>query len=411
MKLSYKKKNFFLLVATFMTSTVSIKASEEKFEGKTEIKKNELNVKDINIIKDININEEIFPETVDNLTENSDNSEINDLTEKYTKETLELYNTVKDKTYKPKNSFKDIFAGYINLKNSNNLNASGFKEEHPLKATLLGFSKVNGLTYSSDVVKSIQELSNNEATAWWNALCYVNSIDSAFFESYFNLIELDLSDNQFKEIDLKLNKKLQILSLNYNKIDEINLENNPDLKILYISNNTLKKISSDVCINLIELDLSYNRLQFIDLKKKTKLGTIVLNNNEFTEIDLENNPDLKKFWIGNNKLKKLNVTKNINLDYLSTPYNGIEEIDLTQNLDLNELYISNNLITKIDLTQNILLKRIFLTDNKISKIDLRSNKALKYVDLKKNPIEKKDILENFKKNVLSIDKQKSCIIF
>lgn len=141
-----------------------------------------------------------------------------------------------------------------------------------------------------------------------------NSQTKIKLQSLMNLIELDISSNEFEELDnqmFPLNSKLKILKMKNIKLKEVNFENVPNLEYLDISNNDIQQLSEDVFESLTSLeylDLSHNAIlrkvpgnMFKRLKR--------LKHANLSHIDVSEIP-LKTFSSQSDSLESLDLSGN-----------------------------------------------------------------------------------------------------
>ncbi|CAG8611743.1 32839_t:CDS:2 [Racocetra persica] len=104
-------------------------------------------------------------------------------------------------------------------------------------------------------------------------------------EGFYNLEELDCSNNQLTSLDLSENKKLRILYCNYNQLQSINFGDLRNIEVLHCRHNQLRELNLDLFSSLCDLNCSYNQLSdtklFSRLPYPKKLINLNLSNNNF----------------------------------------------------------------------------------------------------------------------------------
>jgi len=127
-------------------------------------------------------------------------------------------------------------------------------------------------------------------------------------------------------------------------------------------------------ITLINLDLSQNKLKKLNLTKFTNLTTLNLKQNLFEGLpDLSKDlSKLSKLDLSMNKLKSfdsrlLNTAKN-SLTSLDLSNNSINAIDLLNFKNLEYLNLEKNKLKVIDISQNNKLTTLLLSSNKLTQI-------------------------------------------
>ena len=125
------------------------------------------------------------------------------------------------------------------------------------------------------------------------------------------LQRLDLSSNQFKELDLsQLPQCLKELYLDSNLFEQLNLAKLPQsLQIIDLGTNRLKELNLSHLQNLKVLYLCYNQLTKLD-KLPQNLQTLDLNNNQLKELNLSQLPSsLQYLNLSSNPIEKVIGTK------------------------------------------------------------------------------------------------------
>ncbi|KAF9266606.1 L domain-like protein [Marasmius fiardii PR-910] len=192
---------------------------------------------------------------------------------------------------------------------------------------------------------------------------HISHLDPEVFQQLTNLEELDLYDNQVKDVGDALNKlsKLTVLDLSFNLFKAIpeGLNHLSSLETAYFVQNKISKIANlNSLLNLRSLELGGNRIRKIE--------------------NLESLVNLEELWLGKNKIMKLEGISSLKkLKILSLQSNRITAIEGLDELEtLEELYLSHNGVKKLEgLENNKELKTLDVGANFISAIENISHLA------------------------------------
>ena len=230
----------------------------------------------------------------------------------------------------------------------------------------------------------------------------LNLIKSLFSQ---NLLQLDLSENELKDISI-FNKEEESLSnlykldLSYNKIVNINDLFNckfSNLKVLNLSHNEISDINclqQNLCFNSLEkLDLSFNRIKKLNKIDIKTLNYLDLMNNEISEGFLD---FLNYFFYSCNSLEKLILTKDNNAlkfqyyDSSSRLMNliyPIEENNMNETLKSISFKQIKNLeidrFNNLEWLSNESLENLQIINFKTKIDDLSIFNTIKFINLKK----------------------------
>ncbi|MBN1802155.1 MAG: leucine-rich repeat protein [Candidatus Lokiarchaeota archaeon] len=156
----------------------------------------------------------------------------------------------------------------------------------------------------------------------------------------------------------------------------------------------------DQCENIGDLDLSDNQLKEIKgLENLIKLKRLNLSNNNITEIEgIQHLSDLLHLDLSNNKIKKITNLENCKkLEHLDLSGNDIEKIEGLENLkDLKELKLEENKIKAIENINHLSkLTWLDLRGNELTRIEnLDELTNLETLNLSENPISKLENLDS-----------------
>lgn len=174
-------------------------------------------------------------------------------------------------------------------------------------------------------------------------------------EKFKNLEYLDCGSNGVTECDLSQNTKLIDIQLSYNKLKELDLDNLVDLRALYCSYNTeLASLQLENCSELKDLDVSNTNLTTLDIPNKKNIGSLGYGGT-YLSFDLSEFTSLKKLTVNDLGLTSLDFIPNdvkAGLDELQCYENQIESIDLNEFPILEVLSISNNNLKSLDLSNS-----------------------------------------------------------
>ena len=225
--------------------------------------------------------------------------------------------------------------------------------------------------------------------------CYIDHIDMTEAR---NLVILDLSHNELKDLDLSAQTKLQALYLSDNTFtNETPLVIPPTLKelsILEISiidhmdpefdlrnypkmmsfdgyhNVSLTHIDPSQCPSLYRLTLDVTNVESVDVSNNPELMILNVSETKVTSVDVSNNPKLRELYCShrgsyNNeyKIASLDVSNNPDLVYLFCSGNNFTELNLSNNPNLLVLEASYNYLSSIDLSNNKKLYQVYLNYN------------------------------------------------
>ena len=248
-----------------------------------------------------------------------------------------------------------------------------------LKIDLSGndFENIEGLSKLEMNLLTDLYLNNNK----------INNITELSKVKFENLTLLDLSENQINSIECLINANFEYLS------------------ILNLSENKISNISpfGDISFSYLTiLNLGFNKIKSIDILSNvsfTNLTILYLNNNQIENINVFNNTPFESLEILNlnsNNIKNIDCLKNAKLKMLkelNLSFNKIEEIKILNSvpfINLETLNISFNKISKIDVLENIKLKSI-------KKICLYGNNEINY-----DSLIVKDIIDELKQKKINI---------
>lgn len=113
------------------------------------------------------------------------------------------------------------------------------------------------------------------------------------------LAELNLSENNFTNVDFSAYPKLRMLDLGSNQLTTLDLSRNQQLQLVSAGNNNISQITFDNPL-LWNLDLNKNQIANIDFTKATAIEQLSLNHNLLANIDVEPLVYLRGLSLNNN---------------------------------------------------------------------------------------------------------------
>ena len=191
-------------------------------------------------------------------------------------------------------------------------------------------------------------------------------------EFLFALEKLDCSKNKLTGLDLRKNKKLQV----------VDCSGNVDLWVLYVDENNAA---------LKELDCSENRLTKLDLSPLSALTWLNCSGNRLTALNVSQNSALKELDCGYNELTELDVSNNIALKALDCNDNALTALDVSNNTALKDLDCGRNALTALDVSNNTALKKLDCYRNKLTALDVSTNAGLTKLSCYTNSLQKLDV--------------------
>ena len=185
----------------------------------------------------------------------------------------------------------------------------------------------------------------------------------------------------------KINNILNIITLNElnvskNPIDDLSFISKQELISLDISDTNIKDLSildsDEAWIKSIENINASNNKNLIGLNKLSNVGSLELDNCGLDSIeDLKNLENLKNLSINNNNIVDMSAINEMNLSILKADNNKIEDISfIVNNSSLNEISLKNNNISSIGAlsgTSGNNNKKIDLSGNKINDLRVRNS--------------------------------------
>lgn len=199
-------------------------------------------------------------------------------------------------------------------------------------------------------------------------------------EYFPELRTLKCSKNNFKELDVSKNTKLQVLTCSDNYVESLNLLQNTELTSITASDTTLKSIYLPKSIK--NISLSGTKIDYLDLSSYPALGqltlsniaelkTLKLDNTSFEKLtcinsglqslDLSNNTSIRWVQIHNNKqLSNLTLGSDSRMEMLWCDGGALSSLDLSGCPNLNSVSI-NNQTRAIETVADINLEEFYIS--------------------------------------------------
>ncbi len=217
-----------------------------------------------------------------------------------------------------------IFSGYINIPDAN------------FKAGLVGNASIN--------TDGDAEISCAEAKAFSNTIGIDNAgiTDATGIESFANIQNLFLRNNDISSIDITNNTLIRNLDLQGNQLTTLDLTKNTALVDIFVASNQLNALDVSQNTSVTRIIASINNLSALDVSANTALLTLTVFQNQLTALDVSNNTSLKN---------------------LSAETNMLSSIDLSANTDLLDIRLAHNEFSTIDLSNNGLLTTVVVNNN------------------------------------------------
>lgn len=263
------------------------------------------------------------------------------------------------------------------LKNLNSLSKL-FLNENELKAINLSFLPFlrelqilnNRLAlFNSINFTELPSLSNLDLTG--NR--FTELINPSFLYNLPQFINLDISKNLLKYVDISNIENLLSLTASNNNISVLKLKNLSNLNGIILSNNQLSNVVLDNLTSLNYLDVSKNNLTTLSIFtlkntfRNTEYTVIDLSFNNLTDISgLSAIKNLKYILASNNRINSFNyetfLKSFLNLYKIDLSYNNLDGffvLSTNPSLSIGTLDISNNKISTLILSNLTNIEQIF----------------------------------------------------
>lgn len=230
-----------------------------------------------------------------------------------------------------------------------------------------------------------------------------------------NLTDLDCSDNNLSDLDIRYNEQLVNLNCDNNRLKQLDLTENPYLVHLYADDNPLELLKFGEHTNIlshsaptgqiVERPYSMPSLKFeeqgpedvINICVKTTsirviapkaMRVVVLGKTENLTLDECNS----LLWLecDNLGLKKLNIEDAYKLTYLSCADNALQELNLSGKEHLRYLNCRGNGLQGLNLEGLVRLTHMSCGENPTARIDISPCSSLTQLSCSRTPLVSSD---------------------
>lgn len=171
-------------------------------------------------------------------------------------------------------------------------------------------------------------------------------------EYFTEILTLSATYNQFTELDLSKNTKLQKLNLEGNhNLTSLDLSANTELLEIHCPMCGLTALDVSALTKLTLLCCSYNQISSLNVNQNTALVDLDFTNNTVNNIDLSQNSEIEFLNCGSNQLTSLNLFNNSKLRQVNCQDNQISELNFSNKPDLVGVNCYDNQIKLAAMTQ------------------------------------------------------------
>lgn len=160
------------------------------------------------------------------------------------------------------------------------------------------------------------------------------------------LEEINLNNNELKELDLTVFGHIKKVSASNNSIRTFDVRQKNEITELVVNNNELGSLPIDLLPNLVRLECSNNSLEVLYMNVCPKIEYLDCSGNQLTELVMDKLINLKSLICSNNMLSGENLVMpanaNLNTFEAANALNGVKELDLRSMTNLQKLDVSHN---------------------------------------------------------------------
>ncbi len=261
----------------------------------------------------------------------------------------------------------------------------------------MDISDLTGINY----FYNLQELdcSNNELTLLdvsgcynlENLDCYKNSISIINVSNCRNLNRLSCYNNNLSSLDVSECISLQTIYCYKNNLTNLDVTGCTSLKLLSCSYNNISSLNVTGCTSLEHLSCSYNNISSLNVTGYTSLKLLNCYNNNISSLNVTGCTVLNRLWCNNNNLSGLDVTGCTSLEDLRCSYNNITNIDLTGCTVLESFDCRENKLSSLDVTGCISMKYLYCAYNNLSSLDVTKCNLLIQLNCDNNNLSSLDL--------------------
>lgn len=177
--------------------------------------------------------------------------------------------------------------------------------------------------------------------------CWETSIESLDLTSNKRLTLINCDNNQnLTSLDIMGLEELEILNLNVTGIKDLNLKSNKSLKILSAWETEIDELDVSSNSELESLDCSGTKITQLDLSQNKALIVLYVNDTDIKELDINANLALKQLKCDNTNINILDVSQHKNLEGLACMNSPLAYLNIGDNKKL--IYLN-----KTDSTVNL----------------------------------------------------------
>lgn len=160
------------------------------------------------------------------------------------------------------------------------------------------------------------------------------------------LEEINLNNNELKELDLTVFGYIKKVSASNNSIRTFDVRQKNEITELVVNNNELGSLPIDLLPNLVRLECGNNSLEVLYMNVCPKIEYLDCSGNQLTELVMDKLINLKSLICSNNMLSGENfvmpANANLNTFEAANALNGVKELDLRSMTNLQKLDVSHN---------------------------------------------------------------------
>lgn len=224
---------------------------------------------------------------------------------------------------------------------------------------------------------NLQGLNINSNKELTTLECYDCSLSLLDITQNTKLTVLSCGGNNISNLNLSQNPQLKHLAYYNSKVTSIDLSNNSELEFLMLDDNeSLTALNINNNAKLKELRCRSTGVSALDLSNNTELTYIDCAYTNLTLLDVSYNYRLSSLLCFGTKLKELDVSKNDSLTYIMCGNDQLTSISLNNNSELTTLDCSSSLITSLDVSKQAKLKELHCYNCRLSTLDITNNPLL-----------------------------------
>ena len=244
----------------------------------------------------------------------------------------------------------------VNIKNGANENIVIFKSQNTPKLFCI---QVDDTVYSVANWKDIDTVNNG-----FNQDC---------------IIKTYVPDDNFEQALIDLGYDTAPLD------DYVPTANIQSVEVLNIKGKRIEDLTGlEEFVSLKDLNISRNQYTQVDLSKNVLLEKLYVRETIFTTIDLTNNVYLKEFDGYYSDVKNFDFSNNLNLKKIAIYEAEMESLNIANCLAIESLAIQDNKLQTVDFSKNINLKALNIANNKVTSLDLTNNTKLTVLNISNN---------------------------